>query len=39
MKNATSTIDELAKQFGIKVKRTAASLRNIMTYEKIQKLF
>jgi mannose-1-phosphate guanylyltransferase/phosphomannomutase len=32
--NATSTIDELAKQFGIKVKRTATSSRNIMTYEK-----
>jgi mannose-1-phosphate guanylyltransferase/phosphomannomutase len=32
--NASSTIDELAKQFGIKVKRTATSSRNIMTYEK-----
>jgi mannose-1-phosphate guanylyltransferase/phosphomannomutase len=31
--NATSTIDNLAKQFGIRVKRTATSSRNIMTYE------
>jgi mannose-1-phosphate guanylyltransferase/phosphomannomutase len=32
--NATSTIDDLAKQFDVKVKRTATSSRNIMTYEK-----
>jgi mannose-1-phosphate guanylyltransferase/phosphomannomutase len=32
--NATSTIDDLAKQYGISVKRTATSSRNIMAYEK-----
>ncbi|MDR1522982.1 MAG: mannose-1-phosphate guanyltransferase [Endomicrobium sp.] len=32
--NATSIVDDLAKQFGVKVKRTATSSRNIMTYEK-----